>query len=172
MEDHDGKVPALVVCTGDWVNGTTVGKEQMENEYFPRIDGQLGGLDTVYVAGNHDSGEAAADASVQAGLGAEADDLADGAGVVFDSAVRTGSGNSSLEAEGLIEYAVNYAALAGKDGTFTYAGVLPDLESWLSALSLHYSGELVVIAAHAGLHVLGRQEESTETDGRSAEAWS
>ena len=172
MADHDGNVPALVICTGDWVNGATVGRKELEDEYLPLINGQLGGLDTVYVAGNHDSGEAAANASVQARLGAEANDLADGIGVVFDSAVCTGSGNSSLEAGELIVYAVNYAALTGKEGTFTYAGMLPELESYLATLSQRYNGELIVIAAHAGLHVLGRQEEVTGSDGRSVEAWS
>ena len=172
MTDNSGKIPSLVVCTGDWVNGATADTARLEKDYLPKIRGQLGGLDTVYVAGNHEASEGAANASVLAGLGAQATDLANGAGVIFDSSVSANSGTNSRDAEGLIVYGINYYAAAGTSGTYSYDGLLAEVGDWLEALAAEYDGELVVIAAHAGLHVLGSQPESLDTGGSSITAWS
>ena len=59
LAETGGYLPALVICTGDFVYGPTVDRDTELNRYFPQIVSQLGGLDAVFVAGNHDSGEAA-----------------------------------------------------------------------------------------------------------------
>ena len=47
--------------------------QKTADELIYRMSLQLGGIDTVYVSGNHDNGKAAAEATIAAGLGAQAD---------------------------------------------------------------------------------------------------
>ena len=177
MEQNEWRIPALVICTGDWVNGGAADEARLDAEYLPMIRGQLGGLDTVYVAGNHDAYESAVKASVQAGFGADAEDLQDGSGLLFDSAVSAQTGRNSREAENLIVYGVNYSALIGTEEgenktAYSYHDLLPELEAYLSSLAQTNDRRLVVIAAHAGLHVLGLQPKSVRDYGSGLEAWS
>ena len=168
MAANDGKIPSLVVCTGDWVNGFNVGVDKLRSIYLPQIDAQLGGLDTVYVAGNHEAAAGAVEENLKAGLGATESGLAGGAGIIFDSAVSAQAGKNSRLTSGLVVYAVNYACVEQSGSSYAYSSVLPELEAFLRQRAEDYRGELIVIAAHAGLHTLGIQPES-RGDGEEAE---
>ena len=52
MQKTGGYIPALVICSGDFVNGPTMQTDLELSRYFPQIVSALGGLDAVYVAGN------------------------------------------------------------------------------------------------------------------------
>lgn len=162
MQQTGGYLPALVICTGDLVNGPTVERDRELNRYFPQIVSHLGGLDAVYVGGNHDSGEAASIMSVRAGLGAEKNLPAAG-GVIFrgeSEAVR--NARSSRDAKSIITYGINYEGVVKETGGaphYTYESVIPAVERFLQETAAQYHGELVIISAHAGLHVVGQQTD-------------
>ena len=164
MQKTGGYIPSLVICTGDLVNGPTAEKDTELNRYFPQIVSHLGGLDTVYVAGNHDSSEAAALMSANADLGA-AKTLPAAGGVIFrgeSDAVRQ-NGTNSRCAKGILTYGINFEAVRKRtaDGIrYTYENVIPEIDRFLQETAANYHGELVVISAHAGLHTIGMQPES------------
>ena len=177
MANNDGCVPSLVVCTGDWVNGLTVSTESIENEHLPKIFGQLGGLDTVYVTGNHEVSGGSKLISTLAVYSVDPTDLNDGVGLLFDSAINNENKQNSLEAEGLEVYGIDFFALTGNgEGenrtAYNYKGILPELEEYLITCAQENDHNLIVIAAHADLHVMGLQPESLRTNGSSLEAWS
>ena len=154
----EGLIPALIICTGDWANGHYSGAELDSegynttlNTFISRLKGQAGGIDTVFVSGNHDSGEAAITASIDADLGAAED--YDGVGVIYDSAADTESVGTSEADDGLIVFGINYENIEGENGT-DYDNIYDDLATFLSNLRDDYAGQLVVISAHAGLHQL------------------
>ena len=165
MQKTGGYVPSLVICTGDLVNGPTVEKNRELNRYFPQLTPNLGGLDTVFVAGNHDSSEAAAVMSANAQLGAAANLPAKG-GVIFDgeSAAVSQNGKSSRSAKSILTYGINYGAVIQyPDGKirYTYQNVIRDIDSFLQSAAAQYHGELIVISAHAGLNVVGWEPDKT-----------
>ncbi len=154
----EGLIPALIICTGDWANGHYSGAELDSegynttlNTFISRLKGQAGGIDTVFVSGNHDSGEAAITASIDADLGAAED--YDGVGVIYDSDADTDSVGTSEADDGLIVFGINYENIEGENGT-DYDNIYDDLATFLSDLRDDYAGQLVVISAHAGLHQL------------------
>ena len=154
----EGLIPALIICTGDWANGHYSGAEKDSegynttlNVFISRLAGQAGGISTVYVSGNHDSGEAAITATKDANLGVAED--YNGVGVIYDSSVDNGNAGTSANDEGLIVFGINYENLEGTDGT-DYDNIYDQLESFLKDLRDDYAGQLVVISAHAGLHQL------------------
>ena len=64
--DGDGLIPALIICTGDWANGRYLGGDATsdnyqttKNTYITRLLAQSAGIDTVFVAGNHENSTAA-----------------------------------------------------------------------------------------------------------------
>ena len=151
----DGLAPSLIVCTGDWANGHYSGGDETSDNYattmntfITRLLGQMGGIDSVFVAGNHDNGTAAAAASIEADLGAAED--YDGAGVIFDSSVAKENGTTSKNNEGLIVYGINYDNLDNG----SYNGIIEDLEAYLESLRKDYAGQTIVISSHTGLHKL------------------
>ena len=159
-----GYIPSLIICTGDLVNGPTVEKERELNRYFPQILSHLGGLDTVFVAGNHDSAEAASIMSDAAGLHTDRA-LNTNGGMLFDGASEAVwlNGTNSRSAPGIITYGIHYDAAIRKraDGIlYTYEDTVRDMNRFLQETAEHYHGELVVISAHSGLHVIGKQPES------------
>ena len=175
MKMNDGCIPSLIVCTGDWVNGSAASDEELENRYFQRMFAQLGGIDTVYVSGNHESAEASALLSISSGLGAD-ESFEDGIGVIFDSRSDgvLKNGKSSLFNNGLIVYGLNYYALEEKDeenSVYTYVEACSQLENFFEGLVKDYNGELVIISSHTGLHVLGMQPESVRSDGSMLREW-
>ncbi len=154
----EGLIPALIICTGDWANGHYSGAEKDSegynttlNVFISRLAGQAGGISTVYVSGNHDSGEAAITATKDANLGAAED--YNGVGVIYDSSVDNGNTGTSANEEGLIVFGINYENIEGTDGT-DYDNIYDQLEAFLKDLRADYAGQLVVISAHAGLHQL------------------
>ena len=165
MQKTGGYIPALVICSGDFVNGPTMQTDLELSRYFPQIVSALGGLDAVYVAGNHDSAEAAALMSSAAGLGA-AKNLPAAGGVIFDgeSEAVAQNGKNSRSAKGIINYGINYDAALRRmdDGSLyrTYEDVIRSVDSFLKETAAQYHGELVVISAHSGLHVVGLQPDS------------
>lgn len=172
FSETGGKVPSLIISTGDWVNGTAADYDRMMKEYFPRMKPSLGGLDTVYVAGNHDSSEAAAEMSIAAGLGAD-ESVSDGSGVVYRGG--TGAGTNSKSAQDIVVYGISCAAMdkhteAGLQ--YSYDSVIPQLEEFLKQEAKEYHGELIIISAHAGLHTLGVQPESVSRSGLRIGEWS
>lgn len=175
MNHTNGYVPALVICTGDLVNGPTASKDIMLDRYYPQIVSYLGGLDAVFVSGNHDSGEAASIMSDNAGLGAENQRSPYG-GQIYKgtSAAAALNGKSSHFAKGLTIYGLNFEASLDKiNGAFYYSydRTIEKLDSFLKKTAEDYHGELVVISAHSGLHVLGVQPESVSPYGRQISKW-
>ncbi len=156
-----GLIPSLIVCTGDWKNSEHwMGGDETSENYLKTVNtlisrllGQSGGIDTVFVSGNHENGAAARDENIKADLGA--DESYDGAGVIFDSKVaNTGDRNgSSKELKDLVVYGINYENLKTDTG-ISYENILPGLEEYLEGLRGDYAGELIVISGHAGLHVV------------------
>ena len=162
--ETDGYIPSLVICSGDFVNGPTAERDQELNNYFPRMKSALGGLDAVFVSGNHDSAEAAAMLSADAALGAEQPLPASG-GQIFDgcSAAVSQNGKNSRFARGILAYGINFAAAVQEtdDGVrYSYESVTADVRHFLESAAAQYHGQLVVISAHSGLHALGVQPES------------
>lgn len=175
MARTGGYIPSLVVCTGDFVNGPTPDADTMLDNYFPRIVPALGGLDAVYVAGNHDAGAAAALMSSAASLGADTP-LSPLGGQIFrgSSDAVSANGKSSRFAKGITVYGLNYdAAEASGSGTTakTYESAIGELEAFLKKTSQEYRGELVIISAHSGLHVLGLQPGSVNESGSQISRW-
>ncbi len=169
MAKNGGMIPALIVATGDWVNGATPPDEVIHSFYLPQIKGQLGGIDAVYVAGNHESYLSIAQASIESGLGADESNL-DGMGVIFDTSSAGFSANAKSSAlnGGLIVYGINYfslekAAAEGEMPTYSYDAAIADLRAFLEERKATYNGELILISAHAGLHALGIDPHSDVT---------
>ena len=175
MQRTGGYIPSLIVCTGDLVNGPTAYTEVMMSTYYPRIKAELGGLDAVFVSGNHDPGEAASAMSAAAGLGA-AGILPPSGGTIFDgtSQAVSANGTNSRSAKGVKVYGLNFEAAACEKDAETYnsyEGVLGSVEAFLKAAAEDYRGELLVISAHSGLHVLGMQPESVNLSGGRLYDW-
>ena len=156
MDTHNGKIPALVVCTGDWTNVHPSADADTVNEFhIPAMKAQIGGIDTVFVSGNHEPAETAVMANQAAGLGY------DGSGLIFESDSRR-QGTSSRNAD-LLVFGINYDDTAVKqDGktVYSYADVYEKLDAFLSSLAESYNNEYILISSHSGLHVLGLQGES------------
>ena len=164
MQQTNGLIPSLVICSGDLVNGPTAYRETELSRYYPQIVSHLGGLDTVFVAGNHDSAEAASFMSAAAGLGADANLPAKG-GLIFDgeSEAVAANGTNSRYAKGIITYGINYAAAQKETAggiRYSYEDIISDVDSFLKTAAENYHGELIVISAHSGLHVIGLQPQS------------
>ncbi|MCR5306688.1 MAG: metallophosphoesterase [Oscillospiraceae bacterium] len=175
MQETGGYIPSLVICSGDFVNGPTAYRDTELNRYFPQIVSGLGGLDAVFVAGNHDSAEAAAMMSAAAGLGASPE-LSPAGGLIFDGeseAVAAGGRNSRF-AQGIVTYGINFASVVrneASDPYYTYESVIGDTERFLQETAADYHGELVIISAHSGLHVIGMQPESETAYQSQLRAW-
>jgi hypothetical protein len=175
MERTGGYIPSLVVCTGDLANGPTVDKDTMLSRYYPQIVSHLGGLDAVFASGNHDSGEAASIMSLRAGLGADCNTRGAG-GQIFrglSDGVKN-KGRNSRFAKGIIVYGLNFESALyfnNNEYTYSYDRTLGELESFLKKTAESYNGELVVISAHSGLHVLGLQPQSVNANGVSIGKW-
>ena len=174
IELTDGYIPSLIVCTGDLVNGPKADTDTMLERYYPRIIAELGGLDTVFASGNHDDGMAATVMSAEAGLGAGEPSAA--GGVIFrgSSEAASRNGKNSLSAKGVIVYGLNQeAVMLPRDGAtaYTYEDALGNLEAFLRETAADYSGELVIISAHTGLHTLGIQPDSVNRNGVGLTDW-
>jgi len=169
MNQNSGKIPSLIVCTGDWVNGRTPEDDVLRSVYLPQVKGQLGGIDAVYVAGNHESYLGVAEESINSHLGADESNL-DGIGVIFDStsADYETYAVSSKYLSDLIVFGINYFALETTDSdgntTYSYDKAIADLKEYLEGIKDSYNGELIMISAHAGLHTLGVDPNSSCSD--------
>ncbi len=160
LERTGGYIPSLIVCTGDMINGPTMDYDTMINTYAPRLKPYLGGLDTVFVAGNHDSSKAVSELSQAAGLGADSD-FSDGCGIIYRSSPK--KGKNSTAAKNIIVYGINYASLEAEKNGITvqdYNNIKEQIESFLAETAKDYNGELIIFSAHAGLHVIGVQPQS------------
>lgn len=157
--NNNGYIPSLVICSGDWVNHVHYMGDSEEfyqktaDELIYRISLQLGGIDTVYVSGNHDNGKAAAEATRTAELGAEAD--YNGVGIIYAG-------------KALVVIGMNYENAVTVDSdsrviSADYETVIPDLRSALETVKKEHSNKIVAISAHSGLHVLGIQPESVQS---------
>ncbi len=171
----DGMIPALVVCSGDFCNGSQAKYDSMLSKNYPQMRAALGGLDAVYVAGNHDSAAAASYLSASAGLGA-AENLSGNGGVIFrgGSEAAAANGTNSVSAENILVYGINFDAVktAGEEGTvYSYENVIPELEQFLKETAADYHGELIIISAHTGMHVLGKQPGSVNPDQEPIPEW-
>lgn len=176
MEKTGGYIPALVICSGDFVNGKTAEKEKELKRFFPQMVSHLGGLDAVFVGGNHDSAEASAIMSAAAELGA-AKALPAAGGPIFlgESDAVAKNGKNSRYAKSILVYGLNYGGLVKEEnGTvrYSYEDVIGDVDSFLKKTAENYHGELVVISAHSGLHVIGLQPESVNPSLSRLYSWS
>ncbi|MBO7472467.1 MAG: metallophosphoesterase [Ruminococcus sp.] len=175
LERTGGYIPSLVVCTGDLINGPTMDHDTMLDRYIPRLKPYLGGLDTVFVAGNHDSSKAISELSIAAGLGAD-DGFSDGCGVIFrgSSDEVAENGTNCTAAKNIIVYGINYDTINKRSGALTvqdYDCIKDQIESFLNETAKNYHGELIVFSAHAGLHVLGVQPQSVNLSGYTVGSW-
>ena len=174
MDRTGGYIPSLLICTGDLVNGPTVDKDIMLSRYYPQIVSHLGGLDAVFVSGNHDSGEAASVMSASAALGAENNTPFGGRIFRGTSADVRSNGRNSRSAKGITVYGLNFESSlyhSGGEYTYSYDRAIKDVERFLKSTAEDYNGELVIISAHSGLHVLGLQPQSVNAVGRSIGKW-
>ncbi|MCD8322662.1 MAG: metallophosphoesterase, partial [Oscillospiraceae bacterium] len=156
---YGGLIPALIVCTGDWANSYYTGTDESNIDttllnYIAVMTAQAGGIDIVFVSGNHDNSIAASTATAESNLADTTDFEEDGVGVIYDSGYDSEDVGSSAANTGLVVFGINYEALLQSDGSYSYATVLPQLKAFLEDLSQNYEGQLVVISAHAGLHQL------------------
>ena len=172
MQQNDGCIPSLVVFAGDLAtSGKQVDAETTLADSYPKMIAALGGLDAVFVAGNHEEASAASNIDMQTGLSS---DLSPNGGIIFDSSSDNvkANGKNSLNMENLIVYGLNFDAVAtDTEDVYTYGNVLADMEKFLQETAENYHGELVVISAHSGLHVLGVQPESVNAAGESVDEW-
>ncbi len=139
MDASGGYLPETVVATGDFANGRYEGSEEKGSAFamqiLERVRLQLGGLNTFWVAGNHDNAAACRNA-------AEAD---------------------YTETGDLIVLSYDYlSASSGETGR-------DDLRRQLEKIAENYQGEVILVAAHSGLHVLGLDPASAV---RGVKAWS
>ena len=130
MKENDGKLPSLIVATGDFNSSYIAGYDEERirkclDTIVNRIDMQLGDIDTVWVSGNHDNGYAVTSANKEADLGIS-DDVSDidkqisGTGIIFDSrseSFRNNAESSQNIEDGLIVIGINYEDL-GSDGAY------------------------------------------------------
>ena len=171
MERTGGFIPSLIICTGDLVNGPTPDSDKMLKRYYPQIVPQFGGIDAVFVSGNHDPGEAASVMSEKAALSSDGSITAKG-GLIFDGssdAVLNG-GKSSQYGKDIKVYSINYdSEIFRNDGQilYSYKDIIGGLDEFLKATAEDYHGELVIISAHSGLHVLGE----INSGGRNVSSW-
>jgi len=175
IQKTGGYIPSLIICSGDLINGPTPDTDVALKRYFPQIVSNLGGLDTVFVAGNHDPAQAASIMSAAAGLGGEDTLTADG-GLIFNGSSPDveKNGRNSLSAKGIVVYGINYeAAVHIKDGQrhISYDSVIGDVDSFLKKAAEDYHGELIVISAHSGMHLLGVQPESVNRNDYQLSKW-
>lgn len=139
MNENEGRVPALIICTGDWAQaGSYVGEETTTDILIPALKAQMGGIDAYFVAGNHENGAAAKKAN-------------------------SGFTISPLD-NGLHIFGIDYDDIVITDGegnkTFSYINVIPRLQQFLYELAKMGEKGPIVISSHTGLHVLGVQTES------------
>ncbi|MBQ9519706.1 MAG: metallophosphoesterase [Firmicutes bacterium] len=179
IKNNGGLIPALIICSGDWVTPSHNMGESEENykkvrdTLISRIALQTGGIDTVYVAGNHDNAKAAAEAVRAANLGADAD--YSGAGIIYDGRKSYTNGDKK-PAPDIIVIGINYedAAVLDDNGNVLsadYTPVISKLKRVFENIKQNYNGELIILSAHSGLHTLGIQPQSAE-NGSSAWAGS
>jgi hypothetical protein len=168
---YGGFIPALIICTGDWANSyysefkaateeeQITFKETTYTDYIQRMTALVGGIDIVFVSGNHDNAAAAVQANQEAGLG-----VAD-TRVIYDNTDSNPGANlgSSANSDDLVVYGINYTDIS-VGGGFSYVNILPDLEDFLQGLVDKDFDGVVVISAHAGLHALTVDEMSTATE--------
>ncbi len=160
MNANEGKIPALIICTGDWSSlKPSADYETTAHKLIPALKAQFSGIDSVFLSGNHDDGLAALDETVKANLGYDEE-----LGIIYDSRenVRENvSANSSLANEDLIVYGLFFDEIM-LDEEYSYTEVLPKLKGFLEELKNNYHNELIVISSHTGLHAIGVQPESAE----------
>jgi len=154
IQDYDGKIPSLVICTGDWANG----HGSTDTEYaaiMSRINAQLSQLDTVYVAGNHEPGSLASIATKDSDLGADSSFIDNGYGQIFNStsAGVTGHGKNSRYTGPLAVYGINYDGLKQNDAV-SYSHIVDHAAQFLKTVAAADPETMVIFSTHAGTHVL------------------
>jgi len=160
MEKNGGKIPALIICSGDWTGGSSATEQEDAEKIIPALRAQCGGIDTVFTAGNHDNRQAAvsanADAAPDTGDGAAFPGVADGLG-------------TSDGTDGLAVFSIHFEDVIVRNQrgrkSCSYAGILEKLEAFLETQAAKTEKPLIIISSHTGLHALGIQPES------SAKAW-
>lgn len=84
------------------------------------------------------------------------------------------NGKNSRFAKDILVYGLNFDAAVVEEENVTaysYEKSLADLEQFLKETAANYHGELILIPAHTGLHVLGKQPESVDSEGKPIDAW-
>ncbi len=125
MDSSGGYLPETVVATGDFANGRYEGSEEKESAFarqiLERVRLQLAGINTFWVAGNHDNA----------------------------AVCRNAAAEDYTETGDLIILSWDYmSAASGEDGR-------DSLRRQLAEIAENYQGEVILVAAHSGLHVLG-----------------
>ena len=132
MNRNDGYIPSLIIATGDFNNNHYAGFIETNiniviETMINRIALQLGGIDTVWVSGNHDNGYATGftNANKKAGLGMVDEDYYDvaagisGTGIIFDTRSddykKNAESSSNIDPDaGLVVIGVNYEDMGSK----------------------------------------------------------
>ncbi len=156
-----GYVPSLVIASGDYWNDYSASQDaaaisEYSESVLHRIELQLGGIQTVWIAGNHDNEAAVLQANAETKTNADFSDTE----ILFDD-------------KDVIVIGLDYADLcvSGRSADYGAEGIADSayvrLEGALNDISQGYHGELVVISAHAGLHTLG-VDPASKASGVSA----
>ncbi|MCQ2459134.1 MAG: metallophosphoesterase [Ruminococcus sp.] len=175
MNENNGCIPSLIICTGDWVNGPSGDYDRVMEWYYPRLVSQFGGIDAVFVAGNHDNSSAAVKMSQNAVLGADKE-FDNYNGVIFNGSSDEVfiNGKSSKNSSDLIVYGLNFSSAdeyTEGNWYYNYDRVISRVKSFLDETAKHYNGELIVFSAHSGLHAVGIQPESINPNSENVTQW-
>ena len=168
ITQNEGKIPALIICTGDW--SSTKGKGADEEEtlsVIAKLKLQLADIDAVFSSGNHEDGAttiANADVGNYNATVAEGDTY----GIIYDNRANndlTDEAKEDDEAFGtsdalktdVIVYSLTFDAVESSND---YADIITALEATLKQLVEEEFDGVFYIASHTGLHVLGIQPQS------------
>ena len=187
ITNNGGKIPALIICTGDWNNKTTASADATAT-IIERLKLQMGDIDVVWSAGNHEDGVTTMEASIDEDLGANVGTTStkskggktttttNAYGIIFDNRANNDLkdkyddnqfGTSDAINTDLIVYGLTFNAIKVSSGSgsskttaYTYTNVITDLTTILDGLVKDGYDGVFYIASHTGLHVLGIQPES------------
>ena len=168
MEEYEGKIPSLILNTGDWDAGISTDETYCREKLIAPMKRQAAGIDMVYVAGNHEGGEAASKETWAAGLGADESFLNNGYGVIFRSDVSKTAGTTSRQTGNLAIYGISYMGV-GSTRDASYLHILDHARSFLETTAKKDPNTLVVFSAHAGVHRLQDWQGSAMYNIRGAD---
>ncbi len=126
MSLNDYYLPTLVFASGDYCNDGGTAEDTALREQLDAIDAMLGGLHTIYLAGNHEK-------STLIGLLNEKNFKIAKTGCIMN--------------EGAYVYTINYDEIEGK----SYSNIIGQVEAFLKTAT---KDQPIIFVAHAGIHMV------------------